>query len=131
MSFLHSWLWKQNGGQCDWAYGKVNELGGPVILGKFTREYMYTVKVDIPSYSGLKYSSAVEPKVTSPVTVVYDMQLLNISFKFIYPSPFLANFVFLCKFLPILKLCFAISSQLQVAENYSYLFKLKPNICKS
>ena len=28
VSFLHSWLWKQNGGQCDWAYGKVNELGG-------------------------------------------------------------------------------------------------------
>ena len=33
MSFLHSWLLKQNGGQCDWVYGKLNELGGPVILG--------------------------------------------------------------------------------------------------
>ena len=22
VSFLHSWLWKQNGGQCDWAYGR-------------------------------------------------------------------------------------------------------------
>ena len=26
-----SWLWKQNGGQCVWAYGGVNKLGGPVI----------------------------------------------------------------------------------------------------
>ena len=26
MSFLHSRLWKQNGGQCDWAYGEVTEL---------------------------------------------------------------------------------------------------------
>ena len=33
MSLLHSWLWKQNGGQCDWAYGNVRELGGPVIPG--------------------------------------------------------------------------------------------------
>ena len=33
MSVLHSWLWKQNGAQCDWAYGEVNELGGTVIPG--------------------------------------------------------------------------------------------------
>ena len=31
MSFLHSWLWKQNGGP-----RAVNELGGPVIPGKST-----------------------------------------------------------------------------------------------
>ena len=33
MVFLQSWLWKQNGGQCDWAYGEINEVGGPVIPG--------------------------------------------------------------------------------------------------
>ena len=32
MSFVHSWLWKQNGGQCDWA-SRSNESGGPVITG--------------------------------------------------------------------------------------------------
>ena len=31
--FLHSLLWKQNGGQCEWAYGEVNGLGDPVMLG--------------------------------------------------------------------------------------------------
>ena len=81
--------------------------------------------------SGLKCSSAVEPKVISPVTVVYDMQLLNLSFRFQFINPFLATFLFLCKFSPMLKLCFAIASQLQVGKNYSYLLKLKTNICKS
>ena len=33
MSFLHSWLWKQNGGQCDWASRSKIELGSPVIQG--------------------------------------------------------------------------------------------------
>ena len=37
MSFLHSWLCKKNGGQCDWACGKVNDLGGPVIPGNSFR----------------------------------------------------------------------------------------------
>ena len=26
---FHSWQWKQNGGQCDRAYGEVKGLGGP------------------------------------------------------------------------------------------------------
>ena len=38
MSFLHSRLWKQNGGQCDWAYGEVNDLGGPAIPGISTHK---------------------------------------------------------------------------------------------
>ena len=30
--YTYSWLWKQNGGQYDWACA-VNKLGGPVIPG--------------------------------------------------------------------------------------------------
>ena len=37
MSFLRSWLCKQNGDQCDWA-SAVNELGGPVIPGTLTAD---------------------------------------------------------------------------------------------
>ena len=33
MAFSHSWLWKQNGVQCDRACGEVNELGSPAIPG--------------------------------------------------------------------------------------------------
>ena len=33
MSFYTAGCGNKNGGQCDLAYGKVNELGGPVIPG--------------------------------------------------------------------------------------------------
>ena len=41
MSFLHSWLCKQNGGQYD-GPSAVDELGGPVIPGWNSRFKMYS-----------------------------------------------------------------------------------------
>ena len=34
-------MWKQNGGQCDWAYGEVNELGSRVIPGILLPGFSY------------------------------------------------------------------------------------------